>query len=219
MENIAIYCINLESSELRLRRMQERFTITGLININFIKAKTPETAQEYGKDMDKGYIGTHYPDMSYFMKDVACYASHMLALKTFVESDNECCLICEDDILFHNNFLGLLNDTIVNSNDAKLISLSYMLSGPIDQTYYWKDSDGPVIKKEVWDVKTQKKIRRIFGQKYNVKELKVIKNKDDICCGLWKMDHQNVWGAQYYYITRNYVWNILIILLGIYLKT
>jgi hypothetical protein len=95
-------------------------------------------------------------------KDAACYASHIKALRLFLEtSDANACVICEDDILFHNNFLTLFQNILDNlPSDTPLVTLAWMISGPVDQTV----------------------VNSYF----------------------WKIDPENVWGAQCYYITREY---------------
>lgn len=136
----------------------------------------------------------------------------MKAIKTFVQSDQKYCLICEDDILFHNNFLDIFTDIITN-NPAGLISLSYMLGGtPIDQEYIYRCPDKlqkSRAKKEIWSIDDQITIKQFTRQKFNIDELKPISNSEDIYHGLWYIDPVSTWGAQCYYITLEYAQQVI----------
>src|SRR5437899_710072 len=56
----------------------------------------------------------------------ACFASHLKALKTFLDTRAEVCIVCEDDLLIHKNFGNLCSELIDNlPDDIKLCSLSY----------------------------------------------------------------------------------------------
>ena len=209
MENIAVYCINLEKSTKRLERMQRRFAVAGLTNINIIKAKTPGDIKYYIEDIDAKYIEKYYINTDEFLKDVACYASHMASLKAFVQSEYESCLICEDDILFHNDFMDIFNDITKISEGKNLISLSYMLTGDIDQNYIHRDCKRDFVPGETWDVKSQKKVYNKMKIPYETKKLKMITG-DNIYHGLWNIDSNYVWGAQCYYIrSKKYAQSIL----------
>jgi GR25 family glycosyltransferase involved in LPS biosynthesis len=66
-------------------------------------------------------------------KDVACFASHIQALKQFIASGEAEGLICEDDTLFHNNFVQKYTTMMQNlPYNTSLVSLTYMLGGAID---------------------------------------------------------------------------------------
>lgn len=212
MENIAVYCINMPTSTDRLARMQERFKVTGLTNINIVVAETPDTVEYYTAGMRDWYDNPYFKGKDQFRKDAACYASHMKAIKTFVQSKQKYCLICEDDVLFHNNFIPILTD-IIENNPADLISLSYMLGGTMNNhEYIYRCPDKlqkSRVKKETWSVEDQVTIKEFTHQKYNIEQLKPISNSDDIYHGLWYIDPISTWGAQCYFISAQYAQQVL----------
>jgi GR25 family glycosyltransferase involved in LPS biosynthesis len=108
------------------------------LDVTFINA-IPFQANivQYYKGDSKG----NYDDENQHLKDVACFASHIKAIRTFLEQDEtvEYGLICEDDILFHNNFHSRFRDLLENLPEkAPILSLTYMISGPINQTFVGK---------------------------------------------------------------------------------
>ena len=133
----SIYCINLKTSIERKTRMIQRFKINSLMTrVTFVDA-IPYDAPivSYYKGQSIGSYGEEFSDQ--YEKDVACFASHIKAIHTFLEQNDgqEYALICEDDILLHNDFLTRFMDVYNNLPlDAPILSLTYMISGPIDQT-------------------------------------------------------------------------------------
>lgn len=126
MKRMEIYCINLKSSEGRRARMERRFKSQNL-KYNFIDALT------FNSQIIDNYIGDAkpwYSDINLWKRDIACYASHLKAIKTFItESTADMALICEDDILLHKNFDDKLREAIsLVPKDFNLIQLSYMIS-------------------------------------------------------------------------------------------
>ena len=134
-----IYCINLATSVERKRRMISRFKKKILNNITFVSAiplDSPLIDYYKGDSIvlydidDPQYTNQHE-------KDISCFASHIKSIRQFLEDNNdqEYGLICEDDILFSNNFHLQIKDLTNNLPDhVPVLSLTYMISGPIDQT-------------------------------------------------------------------------------------
>jgi GR25 family glycosyltransferase involved in LPS biosynthesis len=168
--DIPVYCINLHSAELRRKRMIDRFKIMGFTNVNFIKAASAgsKLVEFYIEGMKDWYENKDYfIGRDQFRKDVGCFASHILALKTFIATNDPYCLICEDDIMFHNNFPTLFQDVISNLPlGANLLSLSYMVAGKINQEYIYKCPDinqQDFLPAEMWTPEKQEEISNSFN--------------------------------------------------------
>lgn len=161
-----IYCINLRSSTARRDRMYQRFTTAGLLDkVTFVDGIAPNMpiVDHYLASCPNPY-GTN---VTQHRRDGACYASHIKALRRFLENpDADACLICEDDILLDNHFIPKFQQLYYNlPAGAPLLCLTWMIDGPIEQVYVGKNID--------------------------------VRN-------LWKIDPEHTWGAQAYYITRDY---------------
>ena len=97
------FLINLERAKDRLASCEEEFKKISL-DYEIVKAidgekvlPTKETISEFF------YIIKHGKKVN--PREVACYSSHLNALKIFLDSSEEYGLICEDDIEFNKNFL------------------------------------------------------------------------------------------------------------------
>jgi len=125
-----IYCINLPKSTDRHDRMIQRFTFHKLINnVTFIEAVDKNSSQVdfYLTDFDS------YPIDDKVRGEAACFASHLKAIKTFLQErpNDKGAIICEDDILLHNDFKSLVTKLFKHvPKDAPLVSLGYLV-------YYW----------------------------------------------------------------------------------
>lgn len=123
-----IYCINLASSTSRHERMMNRFRAHGLSHkVTFVKAIPYQSAliDYYGEG-----VQPWYSSVDQWRKDLACYASHLKAIRTSLEDsiDEEGALICEDDILLHNNFIERYGQIMNNvPSGTGLVSMSYMI--------------------------------------------------------------------------------------------
>ncbi len=134
--DILVYCINLPRAMDKAERMVDRFHTTGFNNVHFVQAASADSGlvEHYTKGMQSWYEDEHQ-----FRKDIGCFASHMLALRMFLATEQPCCLVCEDDVMFHNKFTNLFRDLLDNlPQDAPVLSLSYMISNYVDQTYVYK---------------------------------------------------------------------------------
>lgn len=136
-----IYCINLKDSKERRARMEKRFEEKKILDkVTFVQAipfesqiinyyrENSQSSYSWMKDEEKSRIQ--------HLKDIACYASHIKAIRIYLEeSQSNFALICEDNILFHNNFLSNFHNLFNNvPKDTTIISLTHMNTGPIDQT-------------------------------------------------------------------------------------
>ncbi len=146
LQQIPTYCVNLITSTERREKMIQRFEKTGFKNYTFVDA-IPKGSELLKKYYDN--IECWYSDKELWLRDISCFASHVLAVRKFVESGANLGLICEDDILFRNNFFQLLEKYIsVIGDNFNLLSLCYMISGAVDQTPMFQKDSG------IWKIDT-----------------------------------------------------------------
>jgi GR25 family glycosyltransferase involved in LPS biosynthesis len=111
-----------------------------LEDTTFIEAIPRESplVDYYGQDL-------FVPDGSNEKKwrgELACYASHLKAIRQFLHDGGETALICEDDILFSNNFKERLEEIIANiPEETPLVSMCYMITSDWDSKYAGKDKN------------------------------------------------------------------------------
>lgn len=98
-----VYVINLDRSKERLSRITDRFAQVGL-TFERISAVDGRHITDSSL-LDYDYIRNRF---NYGRKltngEIACYASHLRALRKFLNSDENYCLILEDDAVVDNNF-------------------------------------------------------------------------------------------------------------------
>lgn len=171
-----VFCINMPSSTERHARMEQRFASAGIGDVIFVKATSYESGlvDYYAKGST-----SWYSDPIQWRKDLACYASHLLAVRLFLATNASHGLICEDDILFRNDFRDHFDVLYQNLPEgAPLLSLSYMATTPFDTTPQTLQGVTP---DELVDEPGL----------------------------LWKYPPENVWGAQCYLISREYAQKVL----------
>lgn len=142
MWDIPIFCINMRTSTTRRRRMEQRFDILGLRDhLTFVDGITPQSSIiAYYMDVPVKEIENTYGSLKQGLRDIACLTSHLKCVRAFLETSADACFICEDDILFHNNFIAEWEKIQCNiPSDANLVSLGWMLTGAIDKTYVGKN--------------------------------------------------------------------------------
>jgi len=134
MEFPRIYCINLKKSTARRQRMENRFRHHGLIDaVTFIEAIPRESplVDYYAQ----GLTCPHYGEWKW-RGELACYASHLKAVRQFLHDGGDMGIICEDDILLDNNFLRRYVEVMNNLPDnTPLVSFCYMMNSY--EKCYW----------------------------------------------------------------------------------
>lgn len=164
--------------------MEVRTKTAGFSTVKFVDAIS---AADKEVDFYAQNNNPWHSDRQQWLRDLACFASHLKAIRTFLDSGSEMALICEDDILFHNSFASLADTLITGAYQSakqivNLISFTYMISGGVDQTYAVEIVDRAPEPGVVWKDLTGPPVRY----------------------GLWKIDKKVTWGAQCYYIHRGW---------------
>lgn len=152
--NLPIFCINMVTSVTRRSRMQERFKLLGLQgHVKYVDGITPQASIiKHYIDISKEEFKTVYGSEKQGYRDIACLSSHLKAVRSFLETSSNSCLICEDDILFHNEFISKFKEIMDNvPNDIHLVSLGWMVSGAIDKTYTGVNPN----KQNLWNIDPQ----------------------------------------------------------------
>lgn len=102
-----IYCINLASARGRKERMLRRFLHHKLLDrVHFVDAVDKESHRLDGE--------ISYPITEQVKCELACFSSHLIAIQEFLSSGQKGAIICEDDVMFHNNFSEHLNKLFQN---------------------------------------------------------------------------------------------------------
>lgn len=148
-----IYCINLKKSMDRRKRMENRFKNCNLNEkITFIDAVSRDSPLiDYYHQFAKQEYGNTFK----WRSEMGCFASHLKAIRTFLEDGGEECLICEDDIMLRNNFIEEYNKIRSNMlQNTPFIALSYMVCKWEGYTWSGIDSNKHNIckinEKETW---------------------------------------------------------------------
>lgn len=124
VSELPFYCIHVTAASDRRRHFEDQFRQISAKRLTVVEALTPtspEVTDHYGlgfpRDLPKWVtLGT-----------VACFASHLKALRTFVEgSTDPYAIICEDDVCFRKDFSHALQGVWENMPEGcPLVALSY----------------------------------------------------------------------------------------------
>ena len=111
--------------------MEQRFSLLGpRAKLVFVEGILPQSG-----------LAAYYASMRAHptladLKNAACSAAHLKAVRTFLESNEYEAFICEDDIRFHVDFWPLYDAIRANLPPATpLLSGSYMLSSIEDMIW------------------------------------------------------------------------------------
>lgn len=114
--------INLDRSPERLAQMQERLDYFKL-PFRRVSAVDGKKVTFTEREIDaSAYESCHGKYVT--PTEVACYISHYNAFQAFLEGDKEYALILEDDMVFSDDFLLVLENLIKNHKDWDMVKLN-----------------------------------------------------------------------------------------------
>lgn len=195
---LPIFCINLASAREKSDRMRHRLARAGFTNVTFV------AAANYDSPLVSYYTNRYNVQTR---KDIGCFASHLLAIRLLLATGAPGGLICEDDVLFHNDFGRLWTHLYaVLPENIPLCTLGWMLTGDIDQTYYYRTSySAPAT---TWTKPTTAKVHEWEDDPTKWTGPAVVES-DPIYFGLWAIDSKHTWDTQCYYISAEYAQRII----------
>jgi GR25 family glycosyltransferase involved in LPS biosynthesis len=124
-----IFCVNLARSVSRRGRMERRLGYHGLLDRTRFVDAIPDDSALVDQRLEGLPADAADPRRR---AEAACLASHLEAIRTFLESTPEStggAIICEDDALLHNEWRVRFGEVLENLPvDAPLCSLSYHLA-------------------------------------------------------------------------------------------
>ena len=135
-----IYCINLSESVERRRRMEGRFAHHGLTSaVRFVEAVQPS-------DAEVEQVADSFALPAAERPVVARLRSHLRALRRFLDETDPtttpAAIICEDDILLHNDFAERVEATLANlPDDTPLVAFGYLVWNWVDYRWAGRDRD------------------------------------------------------------------------------
>ena len=125
LRKTSLYIINLPNATARRESLSSRLQYHGLEDqVTWIEAVGR------GDPLIEFYRGSYsYPPHPLNEGEIGCFASHVKALETFLESGEEQGIILEDDCVFHNNFRTLYDKRMAGiPSGTSLVMLSHYVT-------------------------------------------------------------------------------------------
>jgi GR25 family glycosyltransferase involved in LPS biosynthesis len=121
MNSFKVYLINLDNRSDRLMNVRSR--------VSELKSEIIRVSAVTGEEVKNSKISIFAPQ-----NNVANWLSHMKVMSIFLESDDEYCVILEDDVLFINDGLEFLNKLITTSiSEIDILQFGYVaVNGNLD---------------------------------------------------------------------------------------
>ena len=142
INDLKIYVINMKESTDRKKHIEK---ILNKYNYEFIDAiNGKQINSDEFNDITKNTIRKMKPG------EVGIFLSIKKLFKTFLESNNQYCLVLEDDISLHNNFFNELNKCL---SEMPIFDVFYCYSKPLYQFYNIIGKDVIDYFPEKWDEK------------------------------------------------------------------
>lgn len=128
MTNLRIYVINLDRSKERLTEITRQLNELGLQfeRISAIDGKLANDTQRACIN-EQAYQKKHGKQS--LPGELGCYLSHVKAIQTFLNTNDEFALILEDDAVFGADFVQVITRLLANSARWDMVKLSGVHSG------------------------------------------------------------------------------------------
>ena len=127
LPSIRAYVINLDGAAKRWSHVQKIFAEAGITfaRVPAIDGKTLEL--EPSIYSEAGYLSLHGRQTN--PPEVGCYLSHVRAMRSFLDTDSELALICEDDISFGPELVTVMTAILSLRRFWNLLRLSGLSEG------------------------------------------------------------------------------------------
>lgn len=106
---VPVYVINLERSRERWESLQQRADKLGLLLRRVEAVDGRNLTAEQLKNFDEASFRRLHGKTP-LLGEVGCYFSHLKALQIIADSDEECAVIIEDDVLFAHDFSIVIDE-------------------------------------------------------------------------------------------------------------
>ena len=116
------YIINLDRAEDRWKDVSGKFSSLGL-NVIRVSAIDGKTLQFPHPDFSAWKYFFYYGRIAVPTK-IACYFSHIKALQTFLKTDRQYAMICEDDVFPQPEFMDVVQDAMRYSDSWDFLRLN-----------------------------------------------------------------------------------------------
>lgn len=127
MKSLCAYVINLDRAPERWAAMQEVFKETNIVPVRVAAIDGKKLSLPL-LDFDvKGFQRWHGRQVNTY--EVGCYLSHLKALQTFLESNQEHALIAEDDLCLETGFGEMLEASFKNASHWNILRLTGLHEG------------------------------------------------------------------------------------------
>lgn len=127
MQSWRAYIINLERTPERWQHMSKAFKEADIsvVHVSAIDGKKMELPLPDFDD--KKFHRYHGRDINVF--EVACYLSHLKALQSFLESNDEVAMICEDDLFLKKECKQVVEAALANRSLWNIVRLTGLRIG------------------------------------------------------------------------------------------
>lgn len=122
MKDLEVYLINLDRSPQRFKVMEKRLLKLGLKFTRISAVDGKNTIFDDTQIDENKYEFCHGKYIT--PTEVACYISHYNTMETFLKSEKKYALILEDDIIFNDNFMDVLNVLMKQPDDWDLVKFN-----------------------------------------------------------------------------------------------
>lgn len=127
MKSLTAYIINLERAPERWEHMVKSMAQIGVPYVRVPAIDGNQLALPFPKFNGKKFRRWHGRKINIF--EIACYMSHLKAIKLFLEGEEEFALICEDDLFLQPDCKEVLEEALTYSSHWNILRLTGLRQG------------------------------------------------------------------------------------------
>lgn len=121
------YIINLDRAPERWEHMSKAFTQAGISIVRVPAIDGNQLMLPHPDFHEKKFRRLHGRGINIF--EVACYFSHLKAMKAFLESSDEFAMICEDDLFLKKECNEVVEAALANASHWNILRLTGLSEG------------------------------------------------------------------------------------------